>query len=165
MNKNQNELWIKMNQYQNQIESIWKIKVNQNESLQFVRFESESKWTRIKNKMIRRGESKIKKDFDSTRESKSLCEFRFPSANQKFANLNESIRYEPYSRLLLKLAYNNPKSLLTLNSLRWVNFGRCERRRYSSRMFEWSIEPEKRYRSKFSAHTITHNQLNVSIRC
>ena len=27
----------------NQIESIWKIKVNQNESLRFVRFESESK--------------------------------------------------------------------------------------------------------------------------
>jgi len=28
---------------ENQIESIWKIKVNQNESLRFVRFESESK--------------------------------------------------------------------------------------------------------------------------
>ena len=150
--------WIKSNQYG---KSKWiktdhcdsfASKVNQNES------ESKIKWFAQVNQ-------KSKKDFDSPRESKSFCDFWFTWANQKFANQNESIRYEPCSRLLFKLPYNNPKSLLTLNSLRWVNFGRCERRRYSSRMFEWSIEPEKRYRSKFSAHTITHNQLNVSIRC
>ena len=39
----------------------------------------ESKWIRIKNKMIRRGESKIKKNFDSSRESKIKKNFWFIS--------------------------------------------------------------------------------------
>ena len=58
-----------------------KIKVNQNESLRFVRFESESKWIKIKNKMIRPSESQIEKKFDSPRESKF-----YPIKNQVLNN-------------------------------------------------------------------------------
>ena len=57
MNKNPNELWIK---------------VNQKESMRFVRFESESKWIRIK-KWFAQGNHKSRKDFDPRRESKWIA--------------------------------------------------------------------------------------------
>ena len=59
----------------NQIESIWKIKVNKNQSMWFVRFERESKWIKIKNKKFRQSESKIKKDSDKPRESEPFFIF------------------------------------------------------------------------------------------
>ena len=114
--------WIKSNQYgkskwikMNHCDSFAS-KVNQNES------ESKIKWFAEVNQ-------KSKKDFDSPRESKSFCDFWFTLANQKFANQNESIRFESWLSLiiqeyistLLKKAFPWPEFLTLTLIWDWIS--------------------------------------------
>ena len=100
------DLWrIKMNKIDSNRKSNWiklKIEVNQNELLRFVRFESESKLIRIKNKMIRPCELKIK------------IRFWFTSRMKIFFVIFDSLRRNKNSRI--KMNRFGPSPALNLNS-------------------------------------------------
>ena len=87
-------------------DSQWiKIKANKNESLRFVRFESESKFIRIKNKMIRSSESK-------KRESKWIDSIR-----ALYSISLELISWRPYSTARMSDPSKFCKNLLPISFL------------------------------------------------
>ena len=82
-----------------------KIKANKNESSRFVRFKSESKFIRIKNKIIRSSESKI-------RESK-----RIDSIQALYSSSLELISWRPYSTARMSDPSKFCKNLLPISFL------------------------------------------------
>ena len=116
--------------------------MNQNELLRFVRFEIKSKWIRIKNKMIRPLESKIKKkDIDSPHKSKSFCDFLIHFGESKIREskwidlvraLLTAVRPQPTQFTIIYVISSWPRVVLILMEI-WninvnsINFSFCNR--------------------------------------